>query len=313
MSETWTVDPADEGWHEPGTEHWWNESWYADVVAPDGSFGAYLRLGVTPVQDRAWLLVAVAGPGRPTVLVDLKDAPVPAGLPVVATADGFELQIEVVEPLRTWRVTGSGRARAYDDPAAILRGEPGADAEVAFDLTWSTDGSPYRYPVTTRYEIPCLVEGTVTVDGETTTLAAAVGQRDHSWGVRDWESAAWCWSACRLDDGTRLHLTQVEVPGLTIDLGYLQRDGSLVEVASATAEHRRGGGGLPQGTRLVLRPAEGPETAVDVEVVAHGPTTVPVTDGTQPFPRAMARCTTDDGRSGLGWLEWHGLDVVLGG
>lgn len=311
MTASWAVDPADEGWHTPGTEWWWNESWYADFVTSDAGLGGYLRLGVTPVQGRSWVLLALAGEGRPTVLVDLKDAPVPSGTPVLALAEGFALELDAAEPLRTWRVRASGPAQAYDDPSAVLRGEPGTPCEVAFDLTWSTDGSAYQYPVTTRYEIPCTVEGTVTVDGERHVVAGAVGQRDHSWGVRDWESASWCWSACRLDDGARVHLTAVEVPGLSIEVGYVQSDGALAEVAGATTSHVPGEGGLPKGSRLVVRPADGgAETALDVEVLAHAPTTVPVTEGTQPFPRAMARYRADDGRSGLGWLEWHGLDVV---
>ena len=32
------------------------------------------------------------------------------------------------------------------------------------DLVWATDGTPYKYRLTTRYEIPCTVSGTVTVD-----------------------------------------------------------------------------------------------------------------------------------------------------
>jgi hypothetical protein len=108
-----------------------------------------------------------------------------------------------------------------------------------------------------------------------------------------------------------VHLTAVEVPGLTLQVGYVQSGGALAEVSGASTSHVPGEGGLPQGSRLVLQTADGgPETALDVEVLAYAPTTVPVTDGTQPFPRAMARYRADDGRAGLGWLEWHGLDVV---
>ena len=66
--------------------------------------------------------------------------------------------------------------------------------------------------LTTRYEIPCLVPGTVTVDGETFTVDGQ-GQRDHSWGVRDWWAFGWCWCSLRLDDGTRVHLADIRMPG----------------------------------------------------------------------------------------------------
>ena len=44
---------------------------------------------------------------------------------------------------------------------------PGRPRASVTDLTWFTDGVPYHYNVTTRYEIPCTVRGTVTIDGET--------------------------------------------------------------------------------------------------------------------------------------------------
>jgi hypothetical protein len=33
------ADPVDEGRHEPGAEPLWNESWYFDFAAEDGSIG----------------------------------------------------------------------------------------------------------------------------------------------------------------------------------------------------------------------------------------------------------------------------------
>ena len=70
------------------------------------------------------------------------------------------------EPLRTFGVKLFGRGQAYDDPAALLRGEAGRPAELAMDLVWTTAGTPYQYRITPRYEIPCAVSGTVTVEGQ---------------------------------------------------------------------------------------------------------------------------------------------------
>ena len=40
------------------------------------------------------------------------------------------------------------------------------------------------------------------------------GQRDHSWGTRDWWSMDWVWSAAELDDGTRFHGVELRIPDL---------------------------------------------------------------------------------------------------
>ena len=42
-----TVDPQDEGRHEPdAADELWNESWYFDFAAADGSLGGYVRVGL---------------------------------------------------------------------------------------------------------------------------------------------------------------------------------------------------------------------------------------------------------------------------
>jgi predicted secreted hydrolase len=74
-------------------------------------------------------------------------------------------------------------------------------------------GAPYAYRVATRYEIPCRVRGTVHVGDEEIQLRGR-GQRDHSWGTRDWWSAEWMWSAGHLDDGTRFHGVEFRLPTL---------------------------------------------------------------------------------------------------
>ena len=45
---------------------------------------------------------------------------------------------------------------AYTDPGW----EP---TSASLDLTWTTDGAPYHYVLTTRYEIPCQLAGSVTI------------------------------------------------------------------------------------------------------------------------------------------------------
>src|ERR687886_276727 len=51
-------------------------------------------------------------------------------------------------------------AEAHDDQSGPLRGESGRPLPVGFDAVWETDGVPYAYRMTTRYEIPCQVAGT---------------------------------------------------------------------------------------------------------------------------------------------------------
>ena len=54
------------------------------------------------------------------------------------------------------------------------------------------------------------MHGEVLVGGERLAFDG-LGQRDHSWGVRDWWTVAWTWTAGWLEDGTRYHGTHVRL------------------------------------------------------------------------------------------------------
>jgi hypothetical protein len=291
----------EEGLHEPGPEHWWNESWYFDFARADGSFGGYVRVGLVPNQGVTWYLLHLVGQDRPTVRIDDKRL-VPSGLGIGTETYAFSH----TGTDGTWRIAGSGTAESLA-PTDILEGAGGKPVEVEVDLTWTADGLPFRYDVTTRYELPCLVSGSVTVDGEVLVLDAVEGQRDHSWGVRDWSTAGWCWAAARLADGTRLHLTDVVFPDFRFTTGYLQ-DGTIEVVTDVERTDGFEAGGLPTVSRQVLAPSG---LEVTITSLAHGPTLMSDEDGaTWPFQRSLARFETAEG-TGVGWIEWNRIELRI--
>lgn len=297
-------DPADEGPHPPGEEPLWNESWYWDFADPDQGIGGWIRLGLIPNQNVAWINALVCGPDMPTVALLDFHAPLPAD-PGDVRGDGVEMHCTPAEPLESYRVEVQGTGQAFDDPAAVLRGETGRPTELAMDLTWATAGAPYQYRITTRYEIPCAVTGTITVGDRTYRIEAVAGQRDHSHGVRDWWSMDWVWSALHLDDGTHLHGVDLRIPDLPpLSVGYLQREGEPVtETTTVAAEATFGDDGLPLTTTIEYLP--GPVSA-RIEVRGHAPVRLVSPEGrVSQFPRAWATVETADGRRGVGWVEWN--------
>lgn len=297
-------DPVDEGAHQPGDEDLWNESWYFDFGDPDQRVGGWVRLGLVPNQDTAWINALVCGPDMPTVaIVDFEAVP-----PQVHTeirTGSAHLTLEAAEPLHTYRVTVHGRGEVHDDPAALLRGEAGRPVDLTLDLTWTTVGTPYQYRIASRYEIACTVSGTVTADGRTYTLDAVPGQRDHSWGVRDWWAMDWVWSALHLDDGTHLHGVDLRIPQIgPVSVGYVQSpDAGLTETTSVTAQAAFAENGLPITTSLRFEPGA---LIVEAEILGYAPVRLTAADGrVSQFPRAWAAVTTGDGRRGIGWLEWN--------
>jgi hypothetical protein len=294
----------DESAHTATDEPLWSESWYADFADAAQGFGGWLRLGLIPNQQTAWLQALLCGPGLPTVAVVDFDVSLPTD-PWAVHTGAIDFTHSADEPLRTYRMALRGQGQSYQDPAGLLRAEPGTPAEVEIDLEWTTDGTPYQYRIATRYEIPCTVTGAVTIDGHRYTLDSVPGQRDHSWGVRDWWSMDWIWSALHLDDGTHLHAVGITIPGVPqVSIGYIQDRGETVtELQTIAPVQAFDADGLPVGATLAMEPG-GIKATVDVR--GHAPQRLVARDGrVSHFPRVWATVTTPDGRTGVGWLEWN--------
>ncbi len=296
-------EPHDEGRHAPGPEPLWNESWYFDAVADDRQLGLYVRLGRLPNQNLSLYTAAICGPGRPSIMLVDPAAPLPDAEDDLQAIDLERLhaQQQCEDPLQRFAVKVSGTAEAHEDQSAPLRGEPGTPVQVELDLIWETAGIPYAWRQATRYEIPCRVSGRVRM-GEEELQFSGIGQRDHSWGSRDWWALDWMWSALHLDDGTHTHAVGIpQMPGFGV--GYVQKEGELVEITSVESSEEVAGNGLVTGAQIRSEP-DG--LGVEIEPTGFGALRLEAPDGRLSlFPRAMCNVRTADGRAGAGWIEWN--------
>ncbi|MDP4962231.1 MAG: hypothetical protein NWR02_11770 [Mycobacterium sp.] len=245
-------DPRDESPHAPGDEPFWNESWYFDGVSADPEIGVYVRLGNVPNQGSCLYTVAVVRPGKPTVMVTDYAGPPPVlqDRRQIVHGTDYEAVQECVTALSDFRVQFTGAARQYTEDMAVLRAEAGTPVTLKLDLRWITDAQPYAWQALTRYEIPCRVEGTVVIDGDEITVAGP-GQRDHSWGARDWWAHDWMWSAFHFTDGTRVHAVMLpDMPGIAI--GYLQTGGEITELTAGSSTFDKPTDGLVSAAVLRL-------------------------------------------------------------
>ena len=139
--------------------------------------------------------------------------------------------------------------------------------------------------------------------GDETIELAGLGQRDHSWGPRDWWSAEWMWSAGHLDDGSCFHGVEFRVPGSPpIGVGYLQpADGGVEELDAVSATEEIAPDGLIASAEIRYG-----DLVLDVRPLAFGPLRLQAPDGrVSEFPRAMCAVGSADGRSGVAWVEWN--------
>jgi hypothetical protein len=302
------VMPADEDRHTPGSEPLWGESWYHDFAAADGSYGGYLRLGLYPNLGIAWNWLYLVRKGEPLVVVRDHEMPCPAaGGPLEVASPTARGAWGPVDPLRSYRITSEGTGVALSDPSAAFHGEQGPEVHASVDLTWEGVASCFGYDATTRFEQSAWVSGEIVI-GEDHIDVRCPGQRDHSWGVRDWWLFPWVWCSGRLDDGTWWHCARSALAGDQLfQTGYLVGpDGELREATTIGLDYALDAEQLPTSTRLTIG-----ELELSIVPELHAPVLLVSSEGKESrFPRAMCSATTPDGRSGHGWLEFNFPDGI---
>jgi hypothetical protein len=308
------LSAADEGRHLPGTDALWGESWYHDFAASDGSYGGYLRLGLYPNQELAWYWVYLVRRGEPLVLIRDHAVPAPARPGTAAKGSGEkDGPIEVasdrvrgswgpIDPLRKYRITTEGAGIVLANPADAFHDERGPEVPVSLDLTWEGIAAPFVYTATTRFEQSARVTGELTIGDERIEVHCP-GQRDHSWGVRDWWQFGWVWCSGRLDDGTWWHTARSIVPKVDIfETGYvITPDITLHPVEQVGVHYELDDEELPQRGTLNIG-----ELALTWTAELQAPIMLVSPEGKQSrFPRALCKFVTADGRTGRGWIEFN--------
>jgi hypothetical protein len=297
------LTPADEARHLVGTDALWGESWYHDFAAPDGSYGGYTRLGLYPNLGVVWFWLHLVREGRPLVALRDHVAPCPPpDAPLEVTADRYRTSWRCVEPLETWRITASGTAVELADPAAAFHGEEGPEVTVGVDLEWRGAVPVYPYPQMTRYEQAAWVEGEVVI-GDERIAVRCPGERDHSWGPRDWWALPWLWTSGHLDDGSWFQALRSLIPGAgdrNLQVGFVAEPERPLQPVARVAFTPE----LDDEQLLVHGDLEIDQHQLSVAAELAAPVLLVSPDGrTSRFARALARFDTTDGRTGRGWTE----------
>lgn len=292
----------DEFRHEPGPDLLWNESWYLDFFNDDGSLGGYVRMGLYPNLGVTWYWACLVGMDRPLVTVIEHEAPLPPEPGLELRCSGLWAEVIPQIPLEHMTVGLEAFGVGMDDPSDVYGSGWGDRTPLGFDLEWETDGGTFSWgEIADRYEIPCRVHGEILVGTEVIDFDGW-GQRDHSWGVRDWWDTGWMWSAGRMDDGTRFH--GVVPTGASQGVGYWgqsPQEGLMSPTFDLMCDARLGVEQIPDAATI----SYGPITT-QVRPLAWAPVLLTSPDGRQSrFPRGLCRFETATGEGGLGWVEFN--------
>ncbi|MFP4477504.1 MAG: hypothetical protein ACLFOY_18215 [Desulfatibacillaceae bacterium] len=206
--------------HEPDTDPAWQESWYFNFSDADAGVYGLARIAVRPAKNRADGLFLASVGGRRAVLYPFLGVPVKAPFvevraPEIIRVGGLRLSCE--NTMRTWRTRLETRG-------------------VRADLVHEAFTPMYMFPepsagdgasaAANHYEQACRVTGVLSLRGREVAVNG-LGQRDHSWGPRNWAGVGeWRWISAQFPSGWAFNLWSVGAGPETRLLGFVgDRDG----------------------------------------------------------------------------------------
>jgi hypothetical protein len=231
------TDPtiADEGLHPAGDDPDWQESAYLAWRDPHSGLGGNHRIGNEPNQGTANLWCGLYhqdgtrfrgnGEGLEQVVLDPT-----AGL--TGLCGGPQRIVHDGEALRFVLDAGSDGCRAH--LVISDEGERSYANAQTFSGATGTTGTIFS----NNFHVACRVSGTVELDGRRSEVVDAPAWRDHSWGVRRWDSfvssRSFGGSHGVGDDALHFRFaSMVGSNGSFFRIGALSRGGRTVPVADA--------------------------------------------------------------------------------
>lgn len=227
------IDERDELLHEVGDDPAWQESFYFNWADPEHRSFTLARTGYRfhprktdglAISLRNGELELFYGPADLDHEGDCRDEDPTRGM------RAGDLVVTMSEPLRRWRLQ--------------IEGERGMDVVFeahtpAFD--YGAHGAELARTMTgAHFEQSGRVTGWTHFGAERVEIDA-YGQRDKSWGVRDWERLeGWEWLAGQFGSEWSFNLMQTIEDGQRLDNGFVFRDGANHPLAGAGIRYEWG-------------------------------------------------------------------------
>jgi len=254
--------------HEFGDHPDWNESFYFNFYDRTKDICGFMRIGLKPNRDEKSMFFFLMMPDG---------SHIGTRIPEQFKDSEFEangLRYEKVIPERKWRIE-------YDGDMARLGS--GAEEKVRVSMLLDFDS---LHPIFNYRE--CVAGGDIAlskmaasehteqygrltgrlrVDGKE-YMIDALGERDHSWGVRDWIAPTmWIWLTAQFSEDIAMNLTELFVEEGVVDAGYLCMDGQNLPIVKADIETDYDTDGSPKALRMVLHDKRGGTHAMRAKVI----------------------------------------------
>jgi hypothetical protein len=268
MTDRKTDEPETDILHKFGTHLDWNESFYFNVYDRKQDICAFMRIGLRPNREEKGMFCYLLMPDGSTLGTRSTQ---PLGNTRLVSAG---LSFERVVPEKEWKLRFKG----------TMRHTMGSDIhreDVSFDFTYRALSRTFDYKecMTGEREVPDsanaaehteqtgTVDGFAVIDGKTISISG-LGERDHSWGLRDWTApSVWVWLSCQFSQRLAFNATRLIVGKDVVDGGFLFKDGDNVPLVKTDiiTEYRKDGG--PKSIKMWLMEKNGEVHELEADIL----------------------------------------------
>jgi hypothetical protein len=288
--------------HAPGKEKEWNESFYFSCYDKKNDICIFMRIGLKPNKNEKSMFCFFMMPDNAIIGTKGEEQHENNDLMVK------NLQYSCIEPEKMWHLAFSG-----------VMGSPKKDRlhDVSFSFEYESlnDIFDYRTCVTGRKEAIAQrvasehleqfgrMTGTLTIDGERYQIDG-LGERDHSWGVRDWTAPhMWIWLTCQFSETCALNVTKLVVEEGEVDAGFVHL-GRNIPLVSADIDTVYGSDGTPQSFVMSLEDTEGTVHKIDAQVLKKASLPFEGKGGKRSLLHETLAKYTYNGKKGYGIAEY---------
>jgi len=242
-------------------------------------------------DSEAGAAIAIFGPavGDEPIQIRVPDKPVPKDM-------GFD----------AWELDGLVMQQDNKFGRAEIHWNGGG---VKIDMEFNGTHPPYAYAsnpngcpsfiAENRIEQAGTMRGTVNINGKDISFDTT-GHRDHSWGVRDWNSILhYKWFQGQAGPDLSVHFWHMHALGWTRNWGYVFKDGLLAEVVDVDLDVKFDEHFLQRTMCATLTDEAGRQTEIESQFYAWYPL---IPDPGVTLNEGAGRATYD-GREGVAWME----------
>ncbi len=244
--------------HPFGEHPHWSESYYFNFYDRTKDVCGFMRIGLKPNLSLKEMFCYFMMPDGS--LVGLRES-APFDGPGLS-AKG--LKFDMLEPERLWRVSFAGGMEKTTDRKA-KKSHVELDLQFTalneiFDYRSCVSGRPEQISRTVASEH---LEQFGTLKGRLSTglddfEIDALGERDHSWGVRDWTAPkGWTWLTCQFSESHAFNLTKLVMDEGVVDAGFVFQDGKNAPITKADLNVNMDFGKNPMSFDMTLQTGDG--------------------------------------------------------